>query len=69
MEEHIQDSMELVRSNEQSYQLELHAYQTMILISNTNPQVLCLWKLEPIVEFQQRHLWYNLLPSPNQLVH
>jgi hypothetical protein len=30
-EEQIKDSMELVRSNEQSYQLELQAYKTVFL--------------------------------------
>ncbi len=46
------------------------SYELTILffvISNMNPQVSCLWKLEPVVEFRQCHLWYNLLL--NQLVH
>jgi hypothetical protein len=35
--EQILDNMELAHFDEQSYQLELQAYQTVSLISNTNP--------------------------------
>jgi hypothetical protein len=35
--EQIQENMELIRFNEQNYQLELKAYQTVFLVLNTNP--------------------------------
>jgi hypothetical protein len=43
--------MELVRFDEQSYQLELQAYQIVFPDFKYEPMNLCLWKLEPILKF------------------
>jgi hypothetical protein len=57
IEEHIQNNMELARSNEQSYQLEMHAYRIVFLNFKYDPppthplRVLYMWKLELVVEF------------------
>jgi hypothetical protein len=51
IEEHIQKSMELAHSDEESYQLELHAYWIAFLDFKYQPPSLYLWRLEPIAKF------------------
>jgi hypothetical protein len=48
--------MELVRSHEQNYQLELYAYRTTFLDFKYEPPSFVFVELEPVVEFQQHHL-------------
>jgi glucose-6-phosphate 1-dehydrogenase len=47
-DEWIHDNMELAHFDEQSYK----PTKLFSLISSTNHQILCLWKLELVVEFQ-----------------
>jgi hypothetical protein len=46
--EQIHDSMELVCFDEQSYQLELQAYQITFPDFKYEPLSFCMWKLEPL---------------------
>jgi len=65
-EEHIEDNMELVCFDEQSYQLELHNYQTAFLDFKYKP--LNFISMEIKTSSRVPTMPY-IIPLPNQLVH
>ncbi len=68
-EEQMQENMELACSDEQSYQLELHAYR--IAFPNFKYELFSFVSMEIGTNNKvlATPLWYNLLPLPNQLAH